>query len=239
MKIAKPLFKPAYFLPLFIVLVILDLITGSLENESFRHFTKPLILFSLFIYFAVNGKSLDRSTYILMLLAFFCSWLGDSFLMYETISSNYFLLGLVSFLTAHILYCVVFLRRWNKSASSTFWFVLIALVLYGLVLLLQLKDRLGELLIPVIIYVSAILMMAITAFRRKKMVSSVSFKLVLIGALFFIASDSILAINKFLNAVPYSHILVMGSYAAAQFLITKGVLIQDSNSKQNPIIAKT
>ena len=228
---AKPLFKPTYFLSLFIVLVILDLITGSLENESFRHFTKPLILFSLFIYFVVNGKSLDSSTYILMLFALFGSWLGDSFLMYETISSNYFLLGLVSFLTAHILYCVVFLQRWNKNASSIFWVVLILLMLYGLVLFLQIKENLGELIIPVIVYVSAILLMAITAFRRKKMVSSESFKLVFIGALFFIASDSILAINKFLSAVPYSHILVMGTYATAQFLITKGILIQDSSSK--------
>lgn len=225
----KTHFKPTYFLPLFIVLVILDLITGSVQNESLRHFTKPLILFSLFIYFAVNGRSLDRSTYILMLLALFCSWLGDSFLMYETISANYFMLGLVSFLTAHILYCIVFLKRWNKSASSTYWVVLITLMLYGSVLFMQLKDSLGELLIPVIIYVSAILLMAITAFRRNKMVTSESFKLVFIGALLFIASDSILAINKFLNTVPYSHILVMGTYATAQYLITKGILIQDKN----------
>lgn len=226
---AKPLFKPSYFSSLFIVLVILDLITGSLQNEFLRHFTKPLILFSLFIYFAINGGSLDRSTYVLMLLALFCSWLGDSFLMYETISSNYFLLGLVSFLTAHILYCVVFLKRWNKNAPGTYWVVLILLMLYGSVLFLQLKDNLGELLVPVIIYVSAILLMGITAFRRRKMVTSESFKLVFIGALFFIASDSILAINKFLSAVPYSHILVMGTYATAQFLITKGILMQESN----------
>ncbi len=225
----KTHFKPSYFLPLFIVLVILDLITGSLQNESLRHFTKPLILFSLFIYFAINGRSLYRSTYILILLALFCSWLGDSFLMYETISSNYFMLGLVSFLIAHILYCVVFLKRWNKSASSTYWLVLITLMLYGSVLFMQLKDKLGELLIPVIIYVSAILLMAITAFRRKKMVTSGSFTMVFIGALFFIASDSILAIDKFLIAVPYSHILVMGTYAAAQYLITKGILIQDKD----------
>jgi len=225
----KTQFKPIYFLPLFIVLVLLDLVTGSLQNESLRHFTKPLILFSLFIYFAINGRFLDRSTYILMLFALFFSWLGDSFLMYETISSNYFMLGLVSFLTAHILYCIVFLKRWNKSTSSTYWLVLITLMLYGSVLFMQLKDGLGELLIPVIIYVSAILLMAITAFRRNKIVPSKSFTLVFIGALFFIASDSILAVNKFLYAVPYSHILVMGTYATAQYLITKGILIQDKN----------
>lgn len=230
----KTRFKPTFFLPLFIVLVILDLVTGSLQNDFLRHFTKPLILFSLFIYFAINGRSLARSTYILMLLALFFSWLGDSFLMYDSISSNYFMLGLVSFLTAHILYGVVFLKRWNKNVSSTYWVVLIMLMLYGSALFLQLKDSLGELLIPVIIYVSAILLMAITAFERKKMVPSESFKLVFIGALFFIASDSILAINKFLNAVPYSHILVMGTYATAQFLITKGILIQDKNLDSHP-----
>lgn len=230
----KTYFKPSYFLPLFIALVVLDLLAGSLQNESLRHFTKPLILFSLFVYFAINGRSLALSTYILMLLALFFSWLGDSFLMYETISSNYFLLGLVSFLTAHILYCAVFLKRWNKSASGAYWVVLIMLMIYGLVLFLLLKDRLDELLIPVIIYVTAILLMAITAFRRKKMVSSESFKLVFIGALFFIASDSILAINKFLNTVPYSHILVMGTYATAQFLITKGILIQDKHLDKHP-----
>lgn len=235
----KPQFKPTYFLPLFIVLVILDLVTGSLENESLRHFTKPLVLFSLLLYFAFNGKGLDRSTYLLMLLALFCSWLGDSFLMYDTISSLYFILGLVSFLFAHILYCIVFLKRWNKSTSTSFWVVLLLLVLYGSVLFLQLKDNLGVFLIPVIIYVSAILLMALTAFNRRIRVSSDSFKLVFIGALFFIASDSVLAINKFLIAVPYSHVLVMGTYAAAQFLITKGVLIQEVNSKPNPTLAET
>ncbi len=231
---AKPQFKPTYFLPIFIVLVILDLIIGSLENEPLRHFTKPLILFSLFIYFAANGRSLGRSTYILMLFALFCSWLGDSFLMYDSISSNYFLLGLVSFLSAHILYCVVFLRRWNKNASSAFWLVFVLLIIYGLVLLLELKDSLDELLIPVIIYISVILLMAITAFRRNKMASRESFKMVFFGALLFIASDSILAINKFLIAVPYAHIFVMATYAAAQYLITKGVLIQDRTPESKP-----
>ncbi len=236
----KPQFKPTYFLPLFMVLVILDLVTGSLENESLRHFTKPLILFSLLLYFAFNGKGLDRSTYLLMLLALFCSWLGDSFLMYDSISSLYFILGLVSFLFAHILYCIVFLKRWNKSTSTAFWLVLLLLVLYGTVLFFQLKDNLGGLLIPVIIYVSAILLMALTAFNRRNRVSSDSFKLVFIGALFFIASDSVLAINKFLTiTVPYSHVLVMGTYATAQFLITKGVLIQDVTLKPNQTLAET
>ncbi|MBT8301533.1 MAG: lysoplasmalogenase, partial [Maribacter sp.] len=131
MKMVKPQFKSGFFLPLFIVLVILDLVTGSLTNESLRHFTKPLILFSLFIYFAVNGRGLDRYTYILMLLALFFSWLGDSFLMYDAVSSLYFMLGLLSFLLSHIIYSIVFLKRRNTSASTSFWAVLAIFILYG------------------------------------------------------------------------------------------------------------
>ena len=47
-------------------------------------------------------------------------------------------------------------------------------------------------------------------------------------ALFFVISDGILAIDKFLTTIPLSHILIMGTYATAQYLITKGILIQEN-----------
>ncbi|WP_425481742.1 hypothetical protein [Maribacter luteus] len=34
--------------------------------------------------------------------------------------------------------------------------------------------------------------------------------------------------NKFLIDVPYSHLLIMGTYATAQYLITQGVLVQEN-----------
>ncbi len=224
----KRQFKPTYFLSIFVFLVLLDMIAGSSDYSLLRHFTKPSILLALFIYFAMNGKSLKRPTYILMLAALFFSWLGDVFLMYDTISPNYFILGLIAFLTAHLLYCVIFAKRFGKQLTLSFWVVLVLLIVYGGILFLQLQDGLGKLQIPVIIYITAILLMALTAFGRKRWVNVESFKLVFLGALFFIISDSILAVNKFLFSVPYSHILVMGTYATAQFLITKGVLLQNS-----------
>jgi uncharacterized membrane protein YhhN len=228
MRMTKRQFKPTYFLSIFVFLVLLDMIAGSFELSLLRHFTKPSILLALFIYFAVNGKSLERPTYILMLAALFFSWLGDVFLMYDTVAPNYFILGLIAFLTAHLLYCAIFAKRFSKQVILSFWVVLVVLIVYGGILFLQLQDGLGKLQVPVIVYITAILLMALTAFGRKGMVNVQSFKLVFLGALFFIVSDSILAVNKFLFGVPYSHILVMGTYATAQFLITKGVLLQDS-----------
>lgn len=224
----KKQFKPTHFLSIFVSLVLLDIIAGSFGLSLLRHFTKPSILLALFIYFALNGKSLERPTYILMLAALFLSWLGDVFLMYDAISPNYFILGLIAFLTAHLLYCVIFAKRFSQQLTLPFWAVLVLLIAYGGILFLQLQDGLGKLQIPVIVYIAAILLMALTAFGRKGMVNVESFKLVFLGALFFIVSDSILAVNKFLFSVPYSHILVMGTYATAQFLIAKGVLLQDS-----------
>lgn len=226
----KNKFKPNYFLLLFVLIVIMDLVAGSLESAIFRHFTKPLILLSLFLYFAYNGKHLVKSLYLLMLAALFFSWLGDVMLMYDYISDSYFILGLVSFLSAHILYTIVFFKKWKGENSSAFLFVIVLLVAYGGLLFVKMKDGLGELKIPVIVYITAILLMALTAFKRKGGVNNKSFKLVFYGALFFIASDSLLAINKFLTDVPYSHLLVMGTYATAQYMITKGILFQSSET---------
>ncbi len=72
-----------------------------------------------------------------------------------------------------------------------------------------------------------ILMMALLAYGRKGKVNQQSYTWVFIGALFFIASDSFLAIDKFLVTVPYGHFLVMVTYAIAQYLIAEGILNQD------------
>lgn len=218
--------KPTYFLSIFCIIVILDIWVGSFGEDSWRHFTKPLILFSLFVYFASNGRSLTKRTYWLTLSALIFSWLGDVFLMYENISSKYFVVGLLSFLTAHILYSILFFKVGKSPMTKAFWAVLSLLLIYGAFLFSQIQAGLGALKIPVIFYIAIILMMALTAFGRKGKVPTHSFNLVFVGALFFMASDSILAINKFLTPFPYSHLLIMGTYAAAQFMIIKGILIQ-------------
>ena len=53
------------------------------------------------------------------------------------------------------------------------------------------------------------------------------------GALLFITSDSLLAINKFYSSFQYAGILIMLTYGIAQLLITLGAARYiSSNSKQ-------
>jgi uncharacterized membrane protein YhhN len=54
--------------------------------------------------------------------------------------------------------------------------------------------------------------------------NTIPYQAVLVGALFFIASDSILAFNKFYEPIPYASFLIMITYLAAQFCIVWGIL---------------
>jgi uncharacterized membrane protein YhhN len=47
---------------------------------------------------------------------------------------------------------------------------------------------------------------------------------ILLGAIVFVSSDSILAFNKFYQPVMRSSFLIMVTYLAAQYLIVSGIL---------------
>ena len=221
--------RSSHFKWLFLGIVVLDIIVGSLGPKEYRMITKPLLLVSLLIYFAVNGKQLSKPTYMLMLLALGLSLSGDVLLLFDHGSANFFIYGLISFLLAHIAYSVLFLKKWNKKKTKNFIGTGLLLAVYGGALFFYLKDSLGPLKLPVIVYILGILFMAMTALGRFAKVPSLSFVLVLAGALCFVASDSILAIDKFIFEVPAAHILIMGTYAAAQYLIVMGVLRQNAD----------
>lgn len=68
--------------------------------------------------------------------------------------------------------------------------------------------------------------MVLTAFLRQKEVSKISFILVFLGAILFVISDSILAVDKFYMSLKYSSISIMLTYALAQYFIVIGLLKQ-------------
>ena len=73
--------------------------------------------------------------------------------------------------------------------------------------------------------------MSIFAINRYGKVNDKSFKLILVGAILFTMSDSLLALNKFLQPIPLAGVWIMASYAAAQYYITKGVLANCEEEK--------
>jgi uncharacterized membrane protein YhhN len=87
-----------------------------------------------------------------------------------------------------------------------------------------LLPHLGAMTVPVSVYSAAILAMFLTVINRWKSVSYDSFWWVLLGAIFFCLSDSLLAINLFVKPIPLGNILVITTYAIGQFMMILGVL---------------
>ena len=96
-----------------------------------------------------------------------------------------------------------------------------------------LKDGLGVMLLPVVIYMLVILSMSTSAYLRKDKANILSYGLVFLGAIFFMISDSILALNKFYETIQLANILIMTTYALAQYLIVLGILkLSVTNDKE-------
>ncbi len=128
-----------------------------------------------------------------------------------------FMLGLGLFLIAHIVFIVTFSRDFKMQKSRIPIIVLIAI--YAVSMAFVLTPWLKEMAIPVYIYITAITLMGIFAALRAS-----KNKFTLYGAISFIVSDSLIAINKFMMPVVAADYIIMITYYLALFLIVYGFL---------------
>ncbi|NVJ47675.1 MAG: lysoplasmalogenase [Cytophagia bacterium] len=205
----------------FILLSLIHLIGLFMENSTIDMVTKPLLMPSLLFYFLTTTQKSPLNIYISIALVF--SFLGDTLLMFVEQNDLFFLTGLIGFLIAHLVYIII-----NMSAKNVYEKGLkpqwqdIFFVLFGLVMFSIIKGGLGEMYFPALVYTVIICLMAITARKRWKKSDSESFWLVMIGASFFVVSDSLLAINKFVGEFTMSGPAIMITYLVAQFLLVEG-----------------
>ncbi len=213
------------FTLIFSIIVLLELITGNIESLSQLHYyTKPLILISLILFFWDQSHNFSKSIRNITLLALLFSLTGDILLMFVGKTANFFIGGLIAFLLAHVMYILTFLKKLNKSLNPLP--IIIILLIYAIGIFYIIKDGLSDMQIPVLLYLTVILTMVAMALFRKGKVPNVSYNLVFIGALFFMISDSVLAINKFYQFFASSGLIIMFTYTLAQYLIVMGILKQ-------------
>ncbi|MBL7710080.1 MAG: lysoplasmalogenase, partial [Chitinophagaceae bacterium] len=152
------------------------------------------------------------------------SWLGDVLLMFQQEQPIFFLLGLSAFLIAHIFYIIFFHQvRINEQVKSRWWLVAIVVVYYA-VLVAVLYPKLGDMKVPVPVYGIVISFMLLLALHMLYIKNSKAGQLMMAGAVLFILSDSVLAINKFYQPFEAAGLVIMLTYGMAQLLITKGAI---------------
>lgn len=216
--------KNKLYLSVYIGFSIFYLVITAFDQEDIARILKPFLLPILI--FAV-ASSTHFGTKIILITALTFSWIGDVILLFADKGEIYFILGLVAFLVSHVFYIVLFSKQTiSKTISNKLSFGagigLILLYFFGMIT--TLGPKLGSLTIPVVIYAVVISIMLFYALKGSFQWNTIPYQSVLIGAIFFISSDSILAFNKFDQPIPYASFLIMITYLAAQFCIVWGIL---------------
>jgi len=200
---------------------------------------KPMMMpaLALYMFLALRGTK-TGFFHKLIYGALFFSWLGDILLMVNRAGNDLFLFGLASFLIAHLLYIPAFRilpQRKERSLLASKPYAAFPVVIYFTGLLFSLfttgSSEFTEMQLPVVLYALVIMIMVLSALNRKNRVSEVSYNLVFFGALLFMFSDSLIAINKFTNVLEdsplFTRIAIMSTYAIGQFLIVEGSIRQE------------
>ena len=217
----KGLFK--IYLILYIgVLVPLNISGHWFEIPWLAQFSKPLLMPVLIGYFVNRTRSNSSRNRIVILMALLFSWIGDVALMFDEKFPFLFMIGLGAFLLAHVNYIYAMIKTGDriKSIDKEAWVGGPFIVLYGVALLMILWPQLGNLRIPVFVYALVLMAMGGAAFIRKV---KEGYYLVLLGAILFILSDSMLAVNKFIQPIENSGLLIMSTYMFAQLFIVVGL----------------
>lgn len=216
--------KKQIWLFAFIAVLLLDIIGIQLHNELLQWISKPLIVPFLGMYFFQTAGAVISPLRKWIVLALFFSWGGDVLLMFQENNELFFLLGLSSFLLAHIFYILFFhFIRVGEQIRSNGWFLLVVVIYYS-VLLSWLSPYLGNFKLPVRIYGVIICMMLMMAMHLTALKNQKAGWLTLGGAILFVLSDSVLAVNKFYISFGTAGLVVMLTYGAAQFYLVKGAI---------------
>ena len=205
---------------LFFIAAIADIYAIISGNEIVETYAKPMLLTLLAVVYLVSA---NKPMFWYVLGMFFC-FIGDVLLMFK--GANFFMYGLAAFLLGHIVYIKItasFLPKdlTAKMITSAFPFV----VFFG-VLMYLIYPNLNEMLIPVVVYGVTISTFGSVAFLNYRSEKSTENGWLFIGAILFILSDSLIALNKFYEPNELYGVSIMITYILAQFLICEAMIVK-------------
>ena len=217
---------------IFFAVSFLEITGVVLNNSMLQLIFKPLIMPSLILAYYLSSESRNK-WYI---VAMFFSFLGDVLLLDK---SNMFLFGIAAFLITQLVYVFIISKELPLSDWITRLIASIPFLIFFIVLINVLKPGLGEFLIPVVIYGAAISIFGTVSLLNYMLRKDKLSLTLLLGAVLFILSDSMIALNKFYEAAPLYGIAIMVTYILAQYLIfrymvnkpVKDLSIQESQTR--------
>ena len=191
------------------VLAVLNWIAVSQRIKPLEYVAKPTVMVALIA--ATLGFDIDDPRRWAFVAALAFSMLGDVFLM---LPSDRFLFGVGAFFVAHIAY-VVGLRMDSSAAISLVVGVLVVgvfAVTVGRHIIGAVRRKQPEFATPVSAYVAVISVMVASAIATKNPYAAA-------GAAIFMASDTLIAWNRFVQPLAWAPVTIMVTYHVGQALL--------------------
>lgn len=194
-----------------------DWISRARDSKPLEYVCKPAALVAL----VVAAASLDPTAGLDTRRAWFVAALvlslaGDVFLMFDDHATrrrgpDLFVFGLGSFLLAHVCYVIGF---WADDAPTGVAFAIAAVVVLVVVVPIAMRVVSAlrsepELRVPVTLYIAVISLMLASALATKNVLAAV-------GASLFVASDTMIAWNRFVKPFAWASVAIMVTYHLGQ-----------------------
>lgn len=200
---------------------------GTLVGPApIRSACKCVLMPLLLVWFRLGCGSGGGGFTLLVSGALAFSWLGDVALLGD--GDGAFAAGLGAFLIAQAAYATAFFRQARGGLvrqPPAVWVLAAGVIACGALVGTTVVSRTPPALaVPVAVYATAIMAMGVGAALRLTGTNLASFATVFLGAEAFIASDALLAANRFVAPLPAARLAVMTTYCLGQFLIVAGCL---------------
>jgi len=199
------------------LLAVLEIRADRAGRTRRVYLLKPLTTGCILLVALLAPSPVSRAYQAAIGAGLLCALAGDVFLM---LPAKYFSRGLVSFLLAHLCYSVAFVSLAGPPRSPLAILAAIAFVAY---LPRRLWPRLGRYRGPVLGYAFVLAFMAAAAHQQALAAGTLRAWLTLAGALLFVLSDTVLALDRFEEGRKRRQVLVLATYFAGQWLIAASV----------------
>ena len=170
----------------------LHVLAEGMNWSELMLYTKPTLMWWLLLFVWQQTSHRQCSAKWLLMAALLASNAGDIFLLFAGKGENFFILGLGSFLIAHLAYIFTFSRLSDSGFERPSWYLLIFLLLYWISFNAVMWDGMpASLKPPVVLYSLVILVMVAFARSLFRQSAAPGRQWLWWGALLFLLSDSL------------------------------------------------
>jgi uncharacterized membrane protein YhhN len=207
----------------FLIFSAIEIYAAFTNQSSIKFISTPTLMPLLAIFYLLCTRKKNW----LVIAALVLSLIGDVLNQWQS-NEDIFMIETAAFLLALVCYIIVLNQPIShlRKVPPAIYSLSVIYIVYGIIIYLMLRPYLGEMELPCIIYLAIVLLMSFSALTRIGQFKGRSLWLPLIGSLFFIASDTLLAVNafKYNGEMRYGDFLTTISYIPAQVFIVLGLV---------------